>query len=217
MAPLTVRPCPYCGQPFKPRKQHQQTCSHRCSTNLYMLRPGMRERIAASVKAISQHGAAHRWWKGGIRRDYHPCACGCGELTTGEYRVGHRPIRGYRYANSDRMHRTRAEAALGHPLPRGAQVHHVDRDKSNRCARLVICESHAYHMLLHARERVVRAGGNPNTDRWCSSCKQPRPLAEFYVRRSSGHGFRAGMPVSTCRACLIAHGRMRRELAKLVT
>jgi hypothetical protein len=26
----------------------------------------------------------------------------------------------------------------------------------------VICQDRAYHMLLHMRERIVRAGGDPN-------------------------------------------------------
>jgi hypothetical protein len=99
---------------------------------------------------------------------------------------------------SIRIHQLRAEKALGHRLPPGAQVHHVDGDKHNPNARLVICQNLAYHKLLHYRADVLRAGGNPNTDRLCRMCEQPQPTSEFY-RRKSGRG--AGEYVSHCKDC----------------
>src|SRR3954467_11845304 len=77
------------------------------------------------------------------------------------------------------VHRLRAEAALGKPLPPAAEVHHVDGDKANPTARLVICQDTAYHFLLHFRARIIAAGGNPNTERVCSRCKAVKPIGEF--------------------------------------
>src|SRR5258708_6599812 len=63
-------------------------------------------------------------------------------------------------------HELIAEQVLGHPLPKKAEIHHVDNNGlNNEHSNLVICQDHAYHMLLHARTRIVKAGGNPNTDR----------------------------------------------------
>lgn len=79
---------------------------------------------------------------------------------------------------SELVHRQRAERALGHPLPATAMVHHADGSKRVD-APLVICQDAAYHGLLHARMRVKAAGGNPNTDKLCSRCRQPKPFDQF--------------------------------------
>src|SRR3954466_2351819 len=118
------------------------------------------------------------------------CACGCGKPTTlsleTDTKRGYRkgdplrfaknhharfgPVKGYRTVlvngKHKRSHRMRAEAALGRPLPPKTIVHHVDGSR-NVYAPLVICENQAYHVLLHYRTRIVRAGGNPNTDKIC--------------------------------------------------
>ncbi len=63
------------------------------------------------------------------------------------------------------------ENVLGKPLPIGAKVHHVDENKANnRHDNLVICESNAYHQLLHQRMRALRACGHANW-RKCYHCK----------------------------------------------
>jgi hypothetical protein len=132
------------------------------------------------------------------------CACGCGQETkpasatmrnrgwvAGQplrYVLGHN-MRGvvhprvpqtktYRTRLGTRLHVFRAERALGRPLPLGAEVHHGDGSKSDN-SPLVICQDHAYHMLLHVRMRVLRAGGNPNTQRICQRCATPKLLEEF--------------------------------------
>lgn len=81
------------------------------------------------------------------------------------------------------VHRLRAERALGKPLPAGAQVHHADGSKSPD-APLVICQDRAYHALLHHRMRILRAGGDPNTQKICSRCKAMKLRADFNVNRS---------------------------------
>jgi hypothetical protein len=66
-----------------------------------------------------------------------------------------------------------AERALGKPLPPNAEVHHVDENKlNNQKNNLVICQDHSYHRLLHVRTRVLKIGGDPNTQKICCECKQ---------------------------------------------
>jgi hypothetical protein len=52
-----------------------------------------------------------------------------------------------------------AEKALGHPLPNGSLVHHMDRDGTNNNSKspwnLVVCPNQKYHLLLHAKARAL--------------------------------------------------------------
>jgi hypothetical protein len=60
---------------------------------------------------------------------------------------------------SELRHRVIAEKALGKKLPPGAEVHHVDEDKSNDSNNnLVICQNRSYHKLLHKRARETQNG-----------------------------------------------------------
>ena len=156
------------------------------------------------------------------------CGCGCGQPTTiakqsntkngwirGQpirFVSGHnaklRPAitwyqsRGTYKAGAVDVHRLGAEKALGHPLPPGAEVHHVNEDKQDSTpGNLVICQDHAYHALLHCRARVVRAGGDPNTQKLCLRCGQLKSFDEFARNR----GQRAYGRFAWCRPCAAAH------------
>lgn len=91
-----------------------------------------------------------------------------------------------------------SESALGHYLPAGAEVHHVDENRTNNATRnLVICQSHQYHKMLHARALVVRAGGNPDTHKLCSTCRGLKPFIEFALMQANKSTGRQ----ANCRIC----------------
>lgn len=76
-----------------------------------------------------------------------------------------------------------AEKALGKPLPPSAVVHHFNGNpRDNRPENLVICEDNAYHRILHRRQLVVDAGGDPNTQHFCVDCKRAKGFHEFRRR-----------------------------------
>jgi len=65
-----------------------------------------------------------------------------------------------------------AQKILGKKLPVGAVVHHVDKNKINNVpSNLVICQDQSYHLILHAREIVLKLSGHAHY-RKCSYCKE---------------------------------------------
>lgn len=77
-----------------------------------------------------------------------------------------------------------AEQALGKALPPGAEVHHVSGDRGNNHPQnLVICQDHAYHMLLHARQAARDACGHAAW-RKCWACKEWDDPANLHVEPS---------------------------------
>jgi len=100
-----------------------------------------------------------------------------------------------------------AERALARILPIGAEIHHVDENPLNNANKnLVICENRRYHFLLHVRARVLRAGGNPNTQRVCCVCRRAKDFSEFNVSRRNVNG---GV-TTRCRECNRAYCRKAR-------
>lgn len=167
------------------------------------------------------------------------CACGCGRETRiatrniaargtrKAYRKGEafECVRGHRvrkpssYLNRrtgigttvEAVHRTRAAIALGKPLPKGAVVHHADGSRDEN-APLVICQDAAYHNLLHARMRVLAAGGDPNKQRICSCCRRPLTFGAF--RKSTDSEHRNVNLQRTCRECQNDQDRKRAALVR---
>ncbi len=100
-----------------------------------------------------------------------------------------------------------AERVFGRPLPAGAIVHHHNRNRAdNRNGNLVICDSHAYHMLLHQRMRVLSAGFDPNVFKWCQSCGTHKPQNQFCVSRRRTDGLDG-----RCKSCCAARYQDRRR------
>lgn len=102
------------------------------------------------------------------------------------------------------LHRETVEQVLGKPLASSAVVHHVNDDRQdNRPSNLVVLQNRSEHLELHYRRRVLRAGGDPWTQRICATCRMLKAATEFYLRgtafqtRSGGHPTRN----SCCKAC----------------
>lgn len=136
------------------------------------------------------------------------CQCGCGQQTAisprNDATLGYVKGQPFRFVPSHSQRVTRradvyrrrrvagsrhgsvlehiavVETSLGHPLQAGVQVHHVDGNRRNNANRnLVVCQDQSYHALLHTRADVVRAGGDPNTQKFCRRCQASHPFSEF--------------------------------------
>lgn len=87
------------------------------------------------------------------------------------------------YANNTKrqyIHKLVVEKALGRVLKGTEEIHHLDEDKGNYTAsNLVVCPDRKYHLLLHARTRIIKAGGDPNKDLICSYCQECKSRDSF--------------------------------------
>lgn len=144
--------------------------------------------------------SARGWVKGQPKRFIlgHGRWKGLGPTARNAYKqvfVAQRDRRGSRDFEAE--HVLVAERALGHRLPHKSHVHHVDGNRLNNApSNLVICENNAYHRLLHFRTRILKAGGNPNTDAMCSTCKQALHKSQFYRATKNQSGVQ-----TRCKAC----------------
>src|SRR3990167_9953262 len=105
-----------------------------------------------------------------------------------------------------------AESVLGKPLPAGAEVHHFDGNRANNeNTNLVICKNRLYHDLLERRQRIVRFGGNPDTDKICSKCQTSKLLSEFHHDKA-----RHDNQAVYCKSCSsdVAHVLNNKEITK---
>jgi hypothetical protein len=85
------------------------------------------------------------------------------------------------------QHRLIAERILGRPLPRGAQIHHVDENRANNDpTNLVICPSFAYHRLLHLRTAAYDATGHADYRR-CVHCGKWDAPANMIAHQTTYH------------------------------
>jgi hypothetical protein len=75
-----------------------------------------------------------------------------------------------------------AERILKRKLSKTTVVHHIDGDDdNNKPSNIVICEDQAYHLLLHKRERALKACGHADWIR-CHTCKRYSPPEEMHNR-----------------------------------
>lgn len=96
--------------------------------------------------------------------------------------------KGYAKIGQVEVHRVRAERAFGRPLPAGAIVHHVNGDKANPDADLVICPDQSYHFLIERRTQAFNACGNPDhiKCRYCHEWDDPIK-GDMYISPGSTH------------------------------
>lgn len=83
------------------------------------------------------------------------------------------------------------EKVLGRKLPEGAEVHHFDGNRTNnKHSNLIVCQDHAYHMLLHRRARAYKACGHAD---WlkCFFCKTWDDTINLNVTENSKSGVKS--------------------------
>jgi hypothetical protein len=141
-----------------------------------------------------------------FRRGLRTCSNRC----SGIARRG--PWFDYPSVNGRREHVGAAEVALGHPVPKGWEVHHINEIKvDNRPENLVVCQSRRLHVLLHkvpsllarciwlgphgSSVRLFKEFVGPN-EYFCVQCHQVKCRSRFDRSRKYTSGIRG-----ECRSC----------------
>lgn len=102
------------------------------------------------------------------------------------------------------LHVLIVERAIGHALPPGAEVHHIDENPGNNDpTNLVVCPDAAYHKLLHQRQRAFDACGHYDW-RKCTFCKKYDAPGNLHATRKQAYHS----------ACATAKTRARRQHLK---
>jgi len=113
----------------------------------------------------------------------------------------------YRKNRKCREHTAIVERIIGRNLPIGAEIHHVNEDRSdNRPENLVVCQDRAYHMLLHARAERLKLFGTLTRKR-CIGCERVCDLADFYRDRTRSVDGRSNV----CKSCCDEKREVRRN------
>lgn len=100
-------------------------------------------------------------------------------------------------------HRHIVEQVLGRPLPRSAEIHHVNGDhRDNAHGNLVVCPNRKYHQLLHRRTRALEATGNADW-RKCVFCGGWAEPSDLYVHKTEARAYH--------RSCYNANRRRTRK------
>jgi hypothetical protein len=76
------------------------------------------------------------------------------------------------------------------------EVHHIDGDKMNWDAANLAVVSAPEHAIIHAKLNIANAGGDPETDSFCSTCDTVKPKSMFRHDRARWNGF-----TSVCNEC----------------
>jgi hypothetical protein len=158
-----------------------------------------RRLISAGVKLRSTKEAINETY---VRGRTHPKK-GTGCLNGSGYFVTQHKGR------SRRMHVLLVESILGKELPKGAEVHHINGDRSdNRNSNLVVCPSHAYHFLLHRRQDAFDACGNASWLKchYCGEHDDPKNLHVYGRSPKNPDSVRAYH-----RSCVTEYHRKRKQ------